>query len=94
MNRTNYGHISGVVLDVCKDHGLWFDKDKLRQVLEFIEAGGLEKSHLRQVQDEEDRRRLASVGPVPEMAAWAGAPAESNGEGLAAAFASLVHLFR
>ncbi len=54
MNRLNYARISGVVLDVCKEHGLWFDRDELRQVLEFIEGGGLEQSHLRQVQEEND----------------------------------------
>ncbi|MDR3672572.1 MAG: zf-TFIIB domain-containing protein [Holophaga sp.] len=94
MNRTNYGHISGVVLDVCKDHGLWFDRDELRQVLEFVEAGGLEKSHLRQVQEEDERRRLAVAGSTPDMGAWGQAPVRSDGEGLVAAFASLVHLFR
>jgi Zn-finger nucleic acid-binding protein len=92
MNRTNYGHISGVVLDVCKDHGLWFDKDKLREVLAFIEAGGLEKSHLRQVQEEAERRRM----PAPDLApgAWTEAPAQDRGDGLVSAFAALVHLFR
>jgi len=94
MNRTNYGHISGVVLDVCKDHGLWFDKDKLREVLEFIEGGGLEKSHLRQIQDEDERRRLAAIAPLPQMDAWTEAPNRIGGEGLVSAFASLVHLIR
>jgi Zn-finger nucleic acid-binding protein len=50
MNRTNYGRISGVILDTCKSHGVWFDKDELRRVLEFIQKGGLDKSRERQLQ--------------------------------------------
>jgi Zn-finger nucleic acid-binding protein len=94
MNRINYAHISGVVLDVCKDHGLWFDKDKLREVLEFIEAGGLEKSRVRQSLEDDERRRLAAAAATPEPGPWMQPAEQSQGEGLAAAFASLVHLFR
>ncbi len=66
MNRTNYGRISGVVLDTCKDHGLWFDKDELRRVLEFIQKGGLDKSRERQIQELEDKKRLAAASqPLP-----------------------------
>lgn len=66
MNRTNYGRISGVVLDTCKEHGLWFDKDELRRVLEFIEKGGLDKARERQIQELEDRKRQATASqPLP-----------------------------
>jgi Zn-finger nucleic acid-binding protein len=74
MNRVNYAHISGVILDVCKDHGLWFDRDELRQVLAFIEGGGLEKSHARQVQQEEEQQRLAAV-PDSRQVGWNGGEA-------------------
>jgi len=94
MNRTNYGHISGVVLDVCKDHGLWFDKDKLREVLEFIEGGGLEKSHARQVLEEDERRRQVSAGLPQDLGKWTEMPVRNGGDGLVSAFASLVRLFR
>ena len=66
MNRTNYGHTSGVILDVCKEHGLWFDRDELRRVLAFIEAGGLEKNRLRELQDLETQRQLQRVAQVPD----------------------------
>jgi Zn-finger nucleic acid-binding protein/predicted nucleic acid-binding Zn ribbon protein len=93
MNRTNYGRISGVVLDVCKDHGLWFDRDELRQVLEFIEGGGLEKSHARQVQEEEERRRM----PRPDLPAGAWTevePVRGRGGDLISAFEALVNWVR
>ena len=95
MNRTNYAHISGVVLDVCKDHGLWFDRDKLRQVLEFVESGGLERSHLRQVQDEDERRRLAAAGATIVPGAWDQADAASApGEGIMSTIGTLFHMLK
>ena len=59
MNRYNYARISGVIIDGCKNDGLWFDKEELRQVLEFIQAGGLDKSHEREVArlDQEQRAK-------------------------------------
>ena len=62
MNRSNYARISGIVVDVCKDHGIWFDRDELRQTLEFIEANGLEKSRAREQQDKADQARTAAIG--------------------------------
>ena len=62
MNRTNYGRISGVVLDTCKQRGLWFDQDELRRVLMFIEGGGLERSRDCQIQALEDKQRWAAIG--------------------------------
>ena len=32
MNRTNFGHRSGVIIDVCKGHGAWFEPRELRNV--------------------------------------------------------------
>lgn len=40
MNRTNYGHSSGVIVDACRDHGIWFDADELARVLAWLRAGG------------------------------------------------------
>jgi len=43
MIRRNLGRgKSGVVLDVCGEHGLWFDCDELSHALAWIRAGGLE----------------------------------------------------
>src|SRR5262249_10356041 len=40
MNRRNYGQDSGVILDICKEHGVWFDADELARILAWIRAGG------------------------------------------------------
>lgn len=60
MNRVNFAHASGVIVDVCTDHGTWFDADELRRVLEFIGAGGLEAARAREL-----RQTPVSV-PTPE----------------------------
>ena len=43
MNRVNFGRRSGIVVDVCKPHGIWFERDELRAVLGFVAHGGLEQ---------------------------------------------------
>ncbi len=42
MNRVNFGRKSGVVVDVCKLHGTWFDSGELTQAVEWVASGGLE----------------------------------------------------
>lgn len=78
MNRINFARCSGVVLDVCKGHGTWFDRDELRQIVEFIRAGGLENSRAKEKREiEEERRQLRheqlaaarGTGPLGKMIA-------------------------
>ena len=61
MHRRNYGRKSGVILDTCRQHGVWFDQGELDSVLEWIRHGGLERAerHLRQLEAEEARSRQA-----------------------------------
>lgn len=59
MNRFNFADCSGVILDVCKPHGVWFDADELRAIAAFIRGGGLDVARGRQLQALElERRRL------------------------------------
>lgn len=59
MNRVNFARCSGVIVDVCKGHGTWFDRDELSRIVEFIRQGGLEASRNREKAAlEEERRRL------------------------------------
>jgi Zn-finger nucleic acid-binding protein len=44
MNRVNFAKCSGVIVDVCKGHGTWFDRNELSQIVQFIRGGGLELS--------------------------------------------------
>jgi Zn-finger nucleic acid-binding protein len=59
MNRVNFARCSGVVVDVCKGHGTWFDRDELAEIVEFIRGGGLDQARSREkAQLEETRRSL------------------------------------
>ena len=59
MNRVNYARRSGVVLDVCKEHGIWFDKDELRRVLAYISEGGLDRTRELEIEELKDAKRAA-----------------------------------
>jgi len=62
MNRVNFAHCSHVIVDVCSQHGTWFDKDELRRIVEFIRAGGFERARQEQIQQlEQKRTQLASA---------------------------------
>ena len=43
MNRRGFAERSGVIVDICARHGVWFDKDELAHVIEFVEGGGLSR---------------------------------------------------
>jgi Zn-finger nucleic acid-binding protein len=62
MNRINFARCSGVVVDVCKGHGTWFDRDELSRIVEFIRGGGLDAARAREKAAlEEERRQLESL---------------------------------
>lgn len=59
MNRENFGRRSGVIVDVCRAHGTWFDADELPRVVEYVRRGGLEESHRRDMEQMKgEARRL------------------------------------
>jgi Zn-finger nucleic acid-binding protein len=47
MSRRNFGERSGVIVDVCATHGVWFDAGELAKVVEFVATKGLPKDALR-----------------------------------------------
>lgn len=57
MNRVNFARCSTVVVDVCKQHGTWFDRDELRRIVEFVRGGGLDLARARERTELEERRR-------------------------------------
>ena len=90
MHRVNFAHCSHVVVDVCKDHGTWFDKDELRQIVEFIRAGGLEAARAKEIAELEKRERQLKAERIAD--AWSERN-EDWGSGIAGA-SSLLKLFR
>jgi len=59
MSRRSFGGSSGVMIDVCRDHGVWLDDGELKQIRQFIASGGLEKS-----QNTKLARQAASIGSL------------------------------
>lgn len=70
MNRMNFGKLSGVVVDVCRGHGTFFDAGELHQIVEFIKNGGLDRMRQRQLDDmKEEEDRLRALANRPESVA-------------------------
>ena len=57
MNRINFAKCSGVVVDICKGHGTWFDAQELSAIVQFIRDGGLEVARQREKNEIEFQRQ-------------------------------------
>lgn len=58
MNRTNFARVSGVIIDVCRAHGAWFDRGELAAIWGFLRAGGAGRfERHRRLDDERERHR-------------------------------------
>jgi len=58
MHRVNFGVKSGVIVDRCKEHGIWLDGGELRQLFEWMKLGGqlLEQERQEQKRKEAEQR--------------------------------------
>jgi Zn-finger nucleic acid-binding protein len=56
MNRSNFARSSGVIVDLCKQHGVWFDRGELPKIIDFVDKGGLSRSREKEKIDLEDAR--------------------------------------
>jgi Zn-finger nucleic acid-binding protein len=69
MNRSNFARSSGVIVDMCKQHGVWFDAGELPKIIEFLDKGGMDRVREKEkiaIQDErarlrDEERRLAMM---------------------------------
>jgi len=61
MNRKQFATGARVVVDVCRDHGIWFDAAELRAVVAFADGGGMERAARRDAEQrvQEDEARVA-----------------------------------
>ncbi|MDH3690701.1 MAG: zinc ribbon domain-containing protein [Gammaproteobacteria bacterium] len=73
MHRRNYGGKSGIIVDTCKQDGIWFDQGELDAVLRWIKSGALAKAHedthrkLEQAKREQRYRHPTPPGPNSYM---------------------------
>ncbi len=103
MNRVNFAHCSGVIVDVCRDHGTWFDKDELRRIVEFIRNGGLDRARAMEIEElkrQQQQLKSAQTTSAMEPAAdwhhtvgWPGTNRDLVGVGVSAAVNALFDLF-
>ena len=56
MNRSNFARASGVIIDTCKQHGVWFDAEELPKIIEFIQKGGMEHAREKERIEIRDQR--------------------------------------
>jgi len=98
MNRINFAKCSHIVVDVCNQHGTWFDKDELRGIVEFIRGGGLEKARFKEKAELEAQKRALQAGLTGGVWGTGDRPQRSDhldwGEGLSAAASVLARLLR
>lgn len=88
MNRKLFA-VSGVVVDVCRDHGTFFDAGELPAIIDFVQRGGLEKTAKVEAarNAERDKRDRAEAERLRNMPSSHGAGWKDDG---AAAFIDLL----
>lgn len=59
MNRQNFGRVSGIIIDQCREHGVWLDNAELERIARFIAEGGLARARHAEAEDLERRARSA-----------------------------------
>jgi Zn-finger nucleic acid-binding protein len=57
MNRKLFATGSGVIVDVCKAHGTFFDAGELTAIIEFVRRGGLEIAAKKDAQRKAEREK-------------------------------------
>lgn len=72
MNRINFARCSGVIVDVCRGHGTWFDRDELSEIVQFIRGGGLDVARQKErreidLQREQLRTEQMLSGPSSDL---------------------------
>lgn len=71
MNRVNFAHSSGVVMDVCKTDGVWLDRGELQRIVDFVEHGGLETAREHEKEQLADERRRLDAARAASAASAA-----------------------
>ncbi len=97
MNRVNFARRSGIIVDVCRGHGTWFDASELPRVVDFVLKGGVEESQRREVDELREKARRAAADAEGERmrAAWsADGRGQPRGDLLEAALGLIGSLLR
>jgi Zn-finger nucleic acid-binding protein len=71
MNRRLFATGTGVIIDVCRTHGTFFDAGELPLIIDFVMNGGLERAQIKDIERmrETARRELAQARDAAREAA-------------------------
>lgn len=61
MHRVNFAKSSGIIVDVCRGHGTWFDENEVQHIVQFIQSGGLDLAREKEKAELELARRRAQA---------------------------------
>ncbi len=60
MIKKKFQEVSGIMIDICGDHGIWLDAGEMELIRTFIANGGLDKS--------QDHRIALNKGAIKDLA--------------------------
>lgn len=61
MNRINFGKNSGIIVDKCAEHGVWFDREELELAMLFVAEGGLQETRRREAEEAVNKAKNAEA---------------------------------
>ena len=80
MNRLNYGRLSGVIIDYCRDHGYWLDEGELEKIAKWVATGGLVKKRQREIDDLKNQKARLSTSLIATGGLYSGGDAQMREE--------------
>lgn len=94
MNRKLFAAGSGVVVDICKDHGAYFDTGELPKIIEYVMAGGLEKAARKEI-DQQKAQAARELHHARSVAAASAREVDMRHTARGSALVDLLHsIFR
>jgi len=64
MNQKNFAGCSSIILDSCREHGIWFDRQELHRIVAFIREGGMRRSRQKEIRDLQEMRDLQRMKAI------------------------------
>ncbi len=94
MNRRLFAAGAGVIIDVCRAHGAFFDVGELPRIISFVQGGGLEQAHKKELarMTEDARREQQSAHFSALMASRSSTHAFGTSYGTSSSGGALVDL--
>jgi Zn-finger nucleic acid-binding protein len=94
MSRTNFARRSGIILDICRGHGTWFDQGALPRLIEFVSQGGLEQAAYKEAAVHRTQsQREANQTTLSGQIITAEAPLSATASGPASVLTAFIKFF-